>query len=49
MHNRARTIVGSFLTKDLLIDWRIGEEFFSKYLIDYDEVVNVGIGNRLFL
>ena len=42
MHNRARMIVGSFLTKDLMIDWRIGEKFFSKYLIDYDEVVNVG-------
>ncbi len=42
MHNRARMIVGSFLTKDLLVDWRIGEKFFSKYLIDYDEVVNVG-------
>lgn len=42
MHNRARMIVGSFLTKNLLIDWRIGEEFFSRYLIDYDEVVNVG-------
>jgi deoxyribodipyrimidine photo-lyase len=42
MHNRARMIVGSFLTKDLLVDWRIGEKFFSRYLIDYDEVVNVG-------
>ncbi|MCS7183931.1 MAG: DNA photolyase family protein [Patescibacteria group bacterium] len=42
MHNRARMIVGSFLTKDLLIDWRIGEKFFSRYLIDYDEVVNTG-------
>ena len=42
MHNRARMIVGSFLTKDLLIDWRIGEKFFSKYLIDYDEVINAG-------
>ncbi|MCS7200808.1 MAG: DNA photolyase family protein [Patescibacteria group bacterium] len=42
MHNRARMIVGSFLTKDLLADWRIGEKFFSRYLIDYDEVVNTG-------
>ncbi len=42
MHNRARLIVASFLTKDLLIDWRIGEGLFRKYLLDYDEVVNVG-------
>lgn len=42
MHNRARMIAASFLTKDLLVDWRVGERFFSKYLIDYDEVVNVG-------
>ncbi len=42
MHNRVRMIVANFLTKDLLIDWRIGEKFFKDYLIDYDEVVNVG-------
>lgn len=42
MHNRARLIVASFLTKDLLIDWRTGEKLFKKYLLDYDEVVNVG-------
>ncbi|GIW66584.1 MAG: deoxyribodipyrimidine photo-lyase [Candidatus Parcubacteria bacterium] len=42
MHNRIRMIVANFLTKDLLIDWRIGEKFFRDYLIDYDEVVNVG-------
>ncbi len=42
MHNRARLIVASFLTKDLLIDWRIGEKLFKKYLLDYDEVVNTG-------
>ncbi|MEN3044481.1 MAG: deoxyribodipyrimidine photo-lyase [Candidatus Hydrothermales bacterium] len=42
MHNRARMIVANFLTKDLLVDWRIGEKFFMDYLIDYDEVVNVG-------
>ncbi|MFN4132499.1 MAG: cryptochrome/photolyase family protein [Caldimicrobium sp.] len=42
MHNRARMIVGSFLTKDLLIDWRIGERFFAENLLDYDEVVNTG-------
>jgi deoxyribodipyrimidine photo-lyase len=33
-------IVASFLTKDLLIDWRLGEAFFKKYLLDYDENVN---------
>lgn len=42
MHNRARMIVASFLTKDLLIDWRWGEKFFMEYLLDYDEVVNIG-------
>lgn len=42
MHNRARLVVASFVTKDLLVDWRIGEKFFKKYLLDYDEVVNTG-------
>jgi len=42
MHNRARMIVASFFTKDLLLDWRLGEEFFKEHLIDYDEVVNIG-------
>ncbi|MEM2027197.1 MAG: deoxyribodipyrimidine photo-lyase [Candidatus Bathyarchaeia archaeon] len=42
MHNRVRLIVASFLVKDLLVDWRIGEEFFREHLIDYDEVLNVG-------
>ncbi len=42
LHNRMRMIVGSFLTKVLLVDWRIGEEFFKEHLLDYDEVVNVG-------
>ncbi|WP_306755535.1 FAD-binding domain-containing protein, partial [Acinetobacter baumannii] len=42
LHNRMRMIVGSFLTKVLLIDWRIGEEFFKEHLLDYDEVVNIG-------
>lgn len=40
MHWRARMIVASFLTKDLLIDWRLWEAFFKKYLLDYDENVN---------
>jgi deoxyribodipyrimidine photo-lyase len=40
MHNRLRMVVASFLTKNLGIDWRIGENWFKKYLIDYDEAVN---------
>ncbi|MDM7202967.1 MAG: deoxyribodipyrimidine photo-lyase, partial [Thermodesulfobacteriaceae bacterium] len=42
MHNRARLIVANFLCKDLLVDWRVGEAFFMEFLLDYDEVVNVG-------
>lgn len=45
MHNRARMIVGSFLTKDLLVDWRVGEAHFMKYLIDAD-VANNRLGWR---
>ncbi len=40
MHGRARMIVASFLTKDLHIDWRWGEVFFKKHLLDGDENVN---------
>ena len=42
MHNRVRMIVASFLTKDLHIDWRWGEQYFASKLIDYDPSVNVG-------
>jgi deoxyribodipyrimidine photo-lyase len=42
MHNRARMIVASFLTKDLLIDWRQGEQYFMQQLIDGDSASNVG-------
>lgn len=42
MHGRSRMIVASFLTKDLHIDWRLGEKFFRKHLLDYDENVNFG-------
>ncbi|WP_280770218.1 cryptochrome/photolyase family protein [Salipaludibacillus daqingensis] len=42
MHNRLRMVTASFLSKDYLIDWRLGEEYFSKKLIDYDEASNVG-------
>ena len=42
MHNRLRMVVASFLTKNMGYDWRLGEQFFKKYLIDYDEAVNYG-------
>lgn len=42
MHNRVRMIVASFLTKDLHIDWRLGEKYFAKHLVDYDPAVNNG-------
>lgn len=42
MHNRVRMIVGSFLVKDLHIDWRWGEKYFAQQLIDYDPAVNNG-------
>jgi deoxyribodipyrimidine photo-lyase len=42
MHNRARLIVGSFLTKDLGIDWREGEKHFMHWLIDGDMANNNG-------
>ncbi len=42
MHNRARMIVASFLTKDLLIDWRWGERYFMQHLIDGDPAANNG-------
>lgn len=42
MHNRLRMIVASFLTKDLLIDWRWGEKYFQQMLVDYDPASNIG-------
>jgi len=42
MHNRGRMIVASFLTKDLLIDWRWGEQFFMQHLLDGDPAANNG-------
>ncbi|WP_187986513.1 cryptochrome/photolyase family protein [Listeria marthii] len=42
MHNRLRMITASFLTKDLLIDWRFGEKYFQQMLIDYDPASNIG-------
>ena len=42
MHNRARLVVGSFLTKDLHLDWREGERHFMRRLLDGDEANNNG-------
>jgi deoxyribodipyrimidine photo-lyase len=42
MHNRCRMIVACFLTKDLLIDWRLGEKYFATKLVDYDPMSNSG-------
>lgn len=42
MHNRARLVVGSFLTKDLHLDWRAGERHFMELLLDGDEANNNG-------
>lgn len=42
MHNRVRMIVASFLTKDLLVDWRWGEAYFAKQLLDYELSSNNG-------
>jgi deoxyribodipyrimidine photo-lyase len=42
MHNRVRMLVGSFLCKHLLIDWRWGEAYFAKKLHDYELASNVG-------
>ncbi|MEO8417113.1 MAG: deoxyribodipyrimidine photo-lyase [Methylophilaceae bacterium] len=42
MHNRLRMVVASFLVKDLLIDWRWGEQYFAEKLIDFDLAANNG-------
>lgn len=42
MHNRARMIVASFLTKHLLIDWRWGEKYFASHLMDFELASNNG-------
>ncbi|QED22958.1 cryptochrome/photolyase family protein [Candidatus Deianiraea vastatrix] len=40
MHNRVRMIVASFLIKDLLINWKIGEQWFWNTLVDADPAIN---------
>ena len=42
MHNRVRMVVASFLTKHLLIDWRWGEAWFARKLMDFDLAANNG-------
>lgn len=42
MHNRCRMIVASFLAKDLLLDWRMGERYFMEHLVDGDFASNNG-------
>lgn len=42
MHNRVRMIVASFLTKHLLLDWRLGEAWFARHLLDFDLAANNG-------
>jgi deoxyribodipyrimidine photo-lyase len=42
MHNRLRMVVASFLTKDLGIDWRLGERYFADHLNDFDLSANNG-------
>jgi deoxyribodipyrimidine photo-lyase len=42
MHNRVRMVVASFLVKDLLVDWRVGERWFRRLLVDADIAQNAG-------
>ena len=42
MHNRLRMVTSSYLTKNLLIDWRKGEEYFALKLLDYEASSNIG-------
>ena len=42
MHNRVRMVTASFLTKHLLLDWRLGEAYFAEKLLDYELASNVG-------
>ncbi len=41
MHNRVRMVTASFFTKDLLLPWQWGEEFFAEHLLDFDKASNV--------
>ncbi|MCX6077136.1 MAG: deoxyribodipyrimidine photo-lyase [Campylobacterales bacterium] len=41
MHNRMRMVAASFFTKDLLLPWQWGEQFFAQHLLDFDKATNV--------
>ncbi len=45
MHNRVRMIVAMFLTKDLHLHWKKGEQYFMQKLVDGDIASNKGVGN----
>jgi len=45
MHNRGRLVASQFLSKDLLVDWREGENYFSRTLVDIDRAQNTGNWN----
>ena len=40
MHNRGRMVVAMYLTKYMLVDWRVGEQYFATRLVDYDPIQN---------
>lgn len=42
MHNRLRMLTAAFLVKDLLLDWRLGEGWFARWLLDFDLAANNG-------
>ena len=42
MHNRGRMVVATFLAKTLLLNWRLGEQYFAQNLTDYDPASNNG-------
>ncbi|MES2556263.1 MAG: deoxyribodipyrimidine photo-lyase [Bacteroidota bacterium] len=42
MHNRVRMVTASFLTKHLLLNWRLGERYFAEKLLDFELASNVG-------
>jgi deoxyribodipyrimidine photo-lyase len=42
MHNRVRMVTASFLVKHLLVDWRWGEHYFARKLLDYEGSTNIG-------
>jgi len=42
IHNRVRMLIASFLVKDLLVDWRVGERYLRRHLLDADVAQNVG-------